>query len=118
MDKWDAAKRILDESDLCLFLKKDGVMYGGTEDSRITFARMKNPESKEDHDWAKEATLAVYDLEKSQDGKKVMTVMNMTDIKKLVPMDADEVEKELEKKGKKLPVIRDDESGEKTYGEK
>ena len=118
MDKWDVSRKLFEENDLCLFLKKDGVIYGATEDSRITFARMKNPESKEDKDWAKEASLAVYDLEKSQDGKKVMALMGSDDVKGLVPMDLEEVERELKKKGKSIPVIHDDEEGEKTFGEK
>lgn len=110
-------KGLLKENDLCLFLKKDGVIYGATETSRITFARMKNPESKEDREWAKEASLSVYDLEKSQDGKASMSLMGLSDVKGLVPMDEKEAEKELGKKGKKIPVIRDEEE-EKTYGEK
>jgi hypothetical protein len=104
-------KKLLKESDLCLFFKKDGIIYGATENSRITYARMKNPESKEDEAWKKEATFTAYDLEKSADGTKVKSVFNSEDADKLVPIDQERAEKEMEKKGKKLPSIFEDEIG-------
>lgn len=109
-------KKLLKESDLCLFFKKDGIIYGATENSRITYARMKNPESKEDEAWKKEATFTAYDLEKSADGTKVKSVFNSEDADKLVPIDQERAEKEMEKKGKKLPSIFEDDD-EQTYGE-
>lgn len=108
MDKWDEAAKLFKESDLCLFFRKDGSLYGTTETGRITYARMKNPESKEDENWGKEATFAAYDLEKSADGKKSMSVFSKSDIKSMKMMTQDEVEKELEKKGKKMPAISED----------
>jgi len=117
MDVWDKSSKLFKENDLCLFFKKDGILYGATETSRITYARMKNPESKEDEAWKKDATFTAYDLEKSADGTKVKSVFNSDDVDKLIAIDEEQAEKELEKKGKKLPsIIEDDE--EKTYGEK
>lgn len=116
MDKWDMAAQMFVESDLCLFFKKDGVLYGATETGRITFARMKSPESKEDKDWGKEATFAAYDLEKSAGGEKSMSVFHLTDIPKIEIMNQQGVEKELKSKGKKLPAISDDDQ-DHTYGE-
>lgn len=117
MDKWDKSFKLFKESDLCLFFKKDGVLYGATETSRITYARMKNPESKEDESWKKEATFTAYDLEKSAEGNKVKSVFSAEDADKLVPIDQEQAEKEMEKKGKKLPAILEDDE-EQTYGEK
>lgn len=117
MEKWDKASGLFQESDLCLFFKKDGVVYGATEPNRITYARMKNPESKDDLNWSKEATFSAYDLEKSEDGKKSMTVFNAEDAKKIKTISQEEADKQLKKKGKKMPSITDDDDEEKTFGE-
>jgi hypothetical protein len=117
MDRWDAASRMFVENDLCLFFKKDGVLYGTTETGRITFARMKNPESREDKDWAKEASFSAYDLEKSTDAEKSMSVFHSDDIESMEILPHDKVEKQLEKKGKKMIVVSDDEDGDTNYGE-
>lgn len=115
IDKWDNSFKLFKESDLCLFFKKDGILYGATETSRITYARMKNPESKEDESWKKEASFTAYDLEKSGDKEKVRRPFSLSDLDEIVPISQEQAEKEMEKKGKKLPSILDDE--EQTYGE-
>jgi len=117
MDRWDASFRLFEESDLCLFFKKDGVLYGATEDGRINFARIKNPESKEDEAWSKDANFSAYDLEKTSDGNKSMSLFSASDVDKLKMLSQEQAEKELEKKGKKMPAISDDEGG-RTLGEK
>lgn len=116
MDKWDKAARLFKENDLCLFFRKDGTLYGATETSRITYARMKNPESKEDENWSKEATFSAYDLEKTADGKNTMSVFGTSDLEKIETISQEDAEKELEKKGKKMPAISEDDQ-ERTYGE-
>lgn len=117
MDTWDKSSKLFKESDLCLFFKKDGVLYGATENSRITFARMKNPESEEDNAWKKEATFTAYNLEKSAEGSKVKSVFNYSDLSDIIPLSQEKVEKELEKKGKEIPSISEDEEEDQTYGE-
>lgn len=116
MDKWDKSSKLFKENDLCLFFKKDGVVYGATETSRITFAKMRNPESEEDEAWKKEATFTAYDLEKSADGSRVKSVFGSTDAEKLTPISQEQAEKELEKKGKKIISVSEDDE-EQTYGE-
>ena len=115
MDKWDESLKVFVENDLCLFFKKDGVIYGVTETGRITFARMKNPESKDDENWSKEASFVAYDLEKYDGKNSPMSAFVSNDIVKIKPISQEEAEKELEKKGKKMPIISDDQ--EETYGE-
>jgi hypothetical protein len=117
MDRWDDAVKLFKESDLCLFFKKDGVIYGAAEASRITFARIKNPETKEDEDWKKEATFTAYDLEDSQGQEKKLVSFSHSDIDKIKLISQEQAEKELDKKGKKLPAITDNDE-DKTYGEK
>lgn len=110
MDRWDRAARTLLENDLCMFFKKDGVVYGATESGRITFARMKNPESKEDEAWSKDATMVLYNLEKDPDENKV--IVGSHDISELRPISRDKAEKMLKGKGKELPSVDDDEEDE------
>lgn len=116
MDKWDKSCNIFLENDLCLFFKKEKEIYGATENSRITFARMKNPESKEDEDWKKDATFVAYDLEKTEGDNKSISVFSSEDVSKLKVITMDQAEKELEKKGKKIPKIKEDDD-QKTFGE-
>jgi hypothetical protein len=116
MDKWDKTVSLFKENDLCLFFKKDGILYGATETGRITYARMRSPESKEDEAWKQDATFVAYDLTKSADGSKSMSVFNAGDLKKIKMIDQEQAEKELKEKGKTMPVISDEDE-EQTYGE-
>ena len=118
MDRWDKASRLFKENDLCLFFKKDGVLYGATETDRITFARMKNPESKEDRKWSKDATFAAYDLKRYEPADKgPMSAFGIKDMTEIEPVTQDEAEKELSAVGKSLPVIKDEEGQDQTFGE-
>lgn len=113
MDKWDAAKKVMVEGDLCLFFRKGDKLYGAGESSRITFARMKSPESKEDKEWRKDATFSAYDLEKGSESMSIFSAADLPDIK---IVDEEEAQKVLNKKGKGIPDIRDD-SDDKPIGE-
>jgi hypothetical protein len=118
MDTWDSSSHLFAENDLCMFFKKDGVLYGATEAGRITFARMKNPESKEDKDWRKDASFVAYDLEKTASGEKSMTVFGYEDASKAKVIGEEEAKKELKVKGKNMPVIKDDDDQDRAIGEK
>jgi hypothetical protein len=120
MDKWDEARRLMVESDLCLFFRKGGKLYGAGESSRITFARMKNPESKEDKEWKKDATFTAYDLEKTADGRETMIVFSSSDLPDIEVVDQEEADKALKKKGKGVPSVSkgdDEQPRGKTFGE-
>jgi len=117
MDKWDSSRRLMLENDLCLFFKKDGRLYGATETARITFARMKSPEGKDDKAWAKDATFTAYDLEKTADGEESTSVFGAADLPDMEMVDEDKATSILKKKGKSMPAISDDDE-EKAIGEK
>lgn len=108
MDRWDRASRLMVEGDLCLFFRKGGRLYGAGESSRITFARMKNPETKEDKEWRKEATFSAHDLEKTADGSGSMVVITAADLPDIDVVDHDAAEKHMKKMGKSLPAVSDD----------
>jgi len=114
MDKWDASRHLFEHSDLCIFFKKDGSVYGATESGRITFARIKNPESKDDIAWKKDASMLLYDLEKDSEDKRIM--VGSSEILDFELISQDEAEKILKKKGKEMPsVSEEDDDG--YYGE-
>lgn len=105
MDRWDEARKLMVEGDLCLFFRKGGRLYGAGETARITFARMKNPEGKEDRDWRREATFSAHDLEKGGDSMSVFSAADLPDIELV---DEEDARKALKKKGKDLPSVKDD----------
>lgn len=106
------ASRLLEENDLCMFFTRDGSVYGATESGRITFARMKNPESKDDMAWRKDASMILYDLGKGPDSK---VVVGYDDLGSLKPISQDKAEAMLKEKGKEMPSVSDDDDGEDGY---
>ena len=109
LDLWDNVKDkfnkkwLMEDNDLIFFFKKGDVIYGASENSRLTFARMKNPE-KEDKTWVKDATFSAYNLQEKEPNETVFGKKDLEDIK---IMDQEKAEKELNKKGKKIPSISD-----------
>jgi len=109
LDIWDNNKEkldikcLLEDNGLVFFFKKENKIYGATENNRLAFARIKNPE-KEDKSWADEASFTAVDL-----GEKELTksVFNHKDLKDIEVIDQEKAEKELEKKGKKMPMVSD-----------
>jgi hypothetical protein len=116
MDRWDEARRLMLENDLCLFFKKDGRLYGATEVGRITFARMKNPENDEDRAWRKEASFTAYDLEDTSKGEEKTSVFGLADLPDIKTVSEEKARRMLKKSGKEMPSISDD-GEEKPYGE-
>ena len=109
LDLWDNVKDkfnkkcLMEDHDLVFFFKKDKVIYGASENSRLTFARMKNPEP-EDKKWSKEANFSAYNLEEEKPNE---IVFGSKDLKSIQIIDQEKAEKELDKKGKKMPAISD-----------
>jgi hypothetical protein len=112
MDLWDNVKDkfnkkcLMEDNELMFFFKKDNVLYGASENSRLTFARMKNPE-KEDKNWVKDATFSAYNLEEEKPNE---TVFGKKDLEEIKVIDQEKAEKELNKKGKKIPSVSDSNS--------
>lgn len=116
IDLWNEAepilnlKTLLESNGLVLFFKKDNKIYGAPEQSRLTLARMKNPDDSGDEEWSKEANFSAYDLEDhSEEGKFKKVMFNYKDLEKIKIIDQEKAEKELAKKDKKMPEIDEDE---------
>lgn len=109
LDLWDNAKDkfnkkcLLEDNDLAFFFKKDNILYGATENSRLIFAKMKNPDSDEKK-WSKDATFSAYNLEEEKPNE---IVFSLKDLNKIKVLDQEKAEKELDKKGKKMPSMSD-----------
>lgn len=77
---------ILNSSSLVLFFTKDGDIFGAPEESRVVFARMKNPD---DAKWQKEASFVALNLFKTLLGEPTKSVFGANDLKSLKVIDRD-----------------------------
>lgn len=110
LDLWDenlAKERdnqvsgLIDGNDFIFFFIKDGDIYGGTEDSRVTFARMKNPED-DGESWADEANFIAFNLDKALLGKQIKSVFSKKDLPTLEVIDRNTAEKKLKANARKI----------------
>jgi hypothetical protein len=109
LNRWDETKDVLkiksllQDNGFVMFFKKDGSIFGAPEISRVTFAKMKNPD--EDSEWADEANFAAFDLLKALTGERMQGMFGKKDIDSLELIDQDQVEKLLSKNPSKKIVI-------------
>lgn len=112
MDLWDncamneddttgKVKMLLDGQNLIMFFVKDGILYGCSEESRLTFARIKHP-NDEDADLS-EARFAAINLFDALVGKSTENLFTKKDMKKIKIVNQPKAQAMLEKKlkGKK-----------------
>jgi len=87
-------------SGINFFFTYKGDLYGGGESSRVTYAKMVDPED-EDHTpgWMKEASFSAVNLYKDLEGQKDQTIFTEKDISEInVITEKDQAEKMLMKK--------------------
>jgi hypothetical protein len=116
-------KSLIDVNKLMLFFKKDGKIYGASENSRLIFARMKNPDDDTDEDWAKEADFSAFDLAEALKGNRVQSVFSYKDLDSINILDQEKVEKilsnkETDEEPADLTTKKDDTPGMTDLGEK
>lgn len=105
MDQWDETKpaieikTLLEGNGLVLFFKKGKSLYGAPESSRVTFAKMKNPDEDTPKKWADEANFAAFDMGKALKGEKIQVMFGSKDLDDLKIIDQEQIEKELAKQG-------------------
>ena len=103
LDVWDEniekdkLEKMTDEDDISFFFTVDEKIYGGTEDSRLAFARMKSPDKEEDDEaWAKEATFIGLNLEKlAKEGVKEQKIFSQSDLKNIKPISREDAFKSI-----------------------
>lgn len=103
-EKQDIIRNALDESDLVLFFKKNNEVFGAPEESRLVFARMKNPDNDTPKGWSSEANFKAINLENALKGYKTETVIGANDLKKIKIIDKDDALKALCKEAEKFTL--------------
>lgn len=112
MDLWDVDMAINELSDkvnalinspafICFF-EKNGDIYGITEDSRVTFARLKTKDPEMPDGWEDEATFMGINLSKLvRNEGSPQSVFTYKDIKNIAIVEKEDAEKKLFKQSKK-----------------
>jgi hypothetical protein len=99
LDQWDQhlerenLEQILHGGDISFFFTRGDEIFGAPEESRLTYARMKNPDEEDDEGWAKEASFAGVDIARAIKGETVQKVFSFKDIPEIKIIDKDAVEK-------------------------
>lgn len=83
-----------------MFFKKDGEVFGASENSRIIFANMKNPSDDLPKGWHDEASFAAVNLTRGVHGEPSQCVFSHKDLKKIHVIDEDKAMQELLKQSK------------------
>lgn len=102
MDIWDDGIKIYENEkkisqvmdEYIFFFQKGKDIFGGTEDSRLVYARMKHPD--DDGNWADEADFSGFDLRAAMKGEKVQKLFNKKDLDEIKVLDGEKVRKMLE----------------------
>lgn len=100
-EKFDQAfDSLVQGLNLMMYFEKDGRYYGTTEEGRLSFALMKNPDKEVPDGWEEDANFTAYDLEKMLQGEPAQTIFTKKDISDIKVVSEDEVREKLNKKVK------------------
>jgi hypothetical protein len=102
-EKKNQIRRMVDGENLILFFKKDGDVFGAPEESRVVFARMKNPDDETPEGWLDDANFIAVNLVKAMQGDKTTHMFSSKDLKSIKVVDKDAVEGLLMKEPAKKP---------------
>jgi hypothetical protein len=103
IDKWDEAvdrqqiQDMIEGNNFVFFFKKKDEVFGAPEESRLTFAKMKNPDEDTPKEWAKDATFAAINFNRAIQGEKVKSVFGFDDLKEIEVVERDEAIEKLVK---------------------
>jgi hypothetical protein len=107
MDMWDIElaegefngkiKSLIDGRGLILFFKKGDDVFGCDEDSRVLFAKMKNPKDDEDlpKNWDDDASFMANNLSRAIRGESTQSIFSKKDLKEIKVIDKEEAEEAL-----------------------
>lgn len=97
-DKRQRIKMIVES--LMFFFTCKGDLFGGGEDARVTYAKMRDPDDEDHNDgWLKEANFTAVNLYKALSGEQGTSIFGMKDLDDIdVITDKDKVERLLAKK--------------------
>ncbi len=106
LDKWDdfvqseKEEEILDDDSLCMYFTLNGEVFGSPEESRLIFAKIKDPKD-EDKDALKDAMFSGIDLIKIMGGERTERLFSIKDLPNIRIIGKEELAKLLRSNRKK-----------------
>ena len=88
---------LLESGEFILFFIKDKDIYGADENSRVIFAKLKNPDDDLPNGWQDEATFSAQNLSQTVKGSGSQHVFGVKDLKKIKIIDREEAFNQLQK---------------------
>jgi hypothetical protein len=88
-------QHLLDSRGMIFFFKKENDYFGAGEDSRVIFARIKNPDDESPDGWAEEASFTADNLTKMMQGEPCQRVFDKDDMKGIKVVDREKIIDEL-----------------------
>ena len=114
-EKKNQIRRLIDGDNFIFFFKNKDSIFGAPEESRVVFAKMKNPDEDTADGWLDDANFIAVNLMKAMMGDKITQMFSNKDLKKIKVIDKDSIEDLLMKEPSKKPctalTIRQDPEG-------
>lgn len=98
-EKDERVQKMLDDNQLIFFFKKNGEIYGASEDGRMSFACINDDEEPESV--KREVRVHAMNLSKSFSGEKAEVMFDRDAMSDITVLDRDEIESILHKSKKK-----------------
>jgi hypothetical protein len=105
LDRWDdyvqseKAEEVLSDDSLCMYFTMGDDVFGAPEESRLVFAKIKDPKD-EDRPNLKDAMFSAIDLLRVMHGEKIERMFGMKDLPKIKVIDKETLAKLLRKNKK------------------
>lgn len=100
-DLEEKIRSLVNNPSFIMFFDKDKDIYGASEDSRVTFARMKNPDV-DDEGWEDDADFMAINLSRTLQGELPQAVFGKKDLKKIHVIDRGKAEEKLLQQAKSV----------------
>lgn len=88
---------LVNSGEFLLFFKYHKDIFGADENSRVVFARMKNPDKEDISNWEKEASFTAKNLSKFVKGEDLSLVLRYENLKDLKVITPEKATQELKK---------------------
>jgi len=115
MDIWDEClfeedvhgqvESMIDAAGYVVFFKFNKEIFGASENSRVVFARMKNPDEDMPKNWEEEASFSADNLNKATRGEPGTQVFHKGDLNKIKIIDREKAVEQLQKIAEKAGGI-------------
>lgn len=92
----------IDSAGYVFFFKKGKEIFGAGEDSRVIFAKIKNPDEELPKNWEEDANFSADNLNKVVRGEPAQQVFRAEDLKQIEVIDREKAVANLQKVAEKL----------------